>query len=132
MDAEQQTALVFDMMVAIAPEVARFHLRILSNRTGTPYSVSEEVLAQARRETATSNANVTLEFAMHLAAAFARCQTSIGETNPAQTQDAAQTQQETAPADKPRKTKPPPRIQPPASGVPEGTSPVPDLPEHRD
>jgi hypothetical protein len=131
-DADEQTTLVFDFMVAIASEVARFHLRILSNRTGAPYSVSEEVLAQARRETATSNANVTLEFAMHLAAAFARCQTSIGETNRAQTQDAAQTQQQTAPADKPRKTKPPARIQPPAAGVPAGTSPVPDLRGDRD
>jgi hypothetical protein len=82
MDADEQTNLVFDFMQAIAPEVVRFHLRILSNRTGAPYSVSEEVLAQARRETAASNANVTLEFAMHLAAAFAQCQGSISEKKP--------------------------------------------------
>jgi hypothetical protein len=121
MDAEEQTTLVFDFMQAIAPEVARFHLRILSNRTGAPYSVSEEVLAQARRETATSNANVTLEYAMHLAAAFVRCQTSISETK------SSETQHETPPTDKPRKAKPPERIQPPPSGFSEGTPAVSDL-----
>jgi hypothetical protein len=82
MDADEQTSLVFDFMQAIAPEVARVHMRILNNRIGAPYSVSEEVLAQARRETAESNASVTLEFAMHLAGAFVRCQASISETKP--------------------------------------------------
>jgi hypothetical protein len=127
MDTEEQTNLVFDMMIAIAPEVAHFHLRALDKRVGGPYSVSEEVLAQARRETANANANVTLEFAMHLAGAFARCQASIHEAHPAQAQDPTEAKQKTPAADKPRKAKPPERIQPAAAGVSPETSPVSDL-----
>ena len=127
MNADEQTSLIFDFMQAIAPEVAHHHLRLLEKRSsgGAPFVPDEEQLKDLRRQAAVNSAHITLEFAMHLAAAFAQCQASIDETQPAQTQDAA-------PADKPRKTKPAARIQSSAAGVSAGTSPVPDLPEHRD
>jgi hypothetical protein len=109
------------MMQAIAPEVAHYHLRLLEKRSsGGPSVLDEDQLKDLRRQAADNSANITLEFAMHLAAAFTQCQAHIGETKPAQTQGPA-------PADKPRKTKPIARIQPPAASVPTGTSPVPDL-----
>jgi hypothetical protein len=125
-NADEQTSLIFDFMAAIAPEVAHHHLRLLEKRSSAgPSVLDEDQLKDLRRQAAVNSANITLEIAMHLAAAFAQCQASIDETKPAQTQ-------ETAPADKPRKTKPIARIQPPAAGVLKGPSPVPDLPEHRD
>jgi hypothetical protein len=126
-NADEQTSLIFDFMAAIAPEVAHYHLRLLEKRSsGGPSVLDEEQLKDLRRQTALNNAHITLEFAMHLAGAFTQCQAaSIDETKPAQTQDPTA-------ADKPRKTKPTARIQPPAAGVLKGTSPVPDLPEHRD
>jgi hypothetical protein len=126
-NADEQTSLIFDFMQAIAPQVAHHHLRVLEKRSsGGPFVPDEEQLKDLRRQSALNSANITLEFAMHLAAAFARCQAaSIDETKPAQTQ-------EPTAADKPRKTKPTARIHPPAPGVSARTPPVPDLPEHRD
>jgi hypothetical protein len=106
-NADEQTSLIFDFMQVIAPEVAHYHLRLLEKRSSAgPFVPDEDQLKDLRRQSALNSANITLEFAMHLAAAFAQCQAaSIDETKPAQTQDAA-------PAAKPRKTKPP------ANGVP--------------
>jgi hypothetical protein len=95
-------------MVALAPEVAKYNLRLLDKHAAGPFSIqSDEALAEARRQVAVANAKITMEFALHLTAQFVTLDAAL-QTSEAK--DAPAPKQETAPAGEPCSPKPPARV----------------------
>jgi hypothetical protein len=70
MDPSEQAVLINDFMVAVAPVVARYTLETM--RLLKDSYRSEETEANIRRYAADAAANITMEFASHMAARFAQ------------------------------------------------------------
>jgi hypothetical protein len=112
MDPDQQVAITLSFMQAIAPVIARHHVRQAELQT-----------TSEMRQIAAANAKMTVEFAVHLTAQFASLDAALNST---QTQDVSQGQNPVAPGEQ-GAGNPVAGVQPPAAGVLEGTYPVSDL-----
>jgi hypothetical protein len=108
LDPAEQLSATFDFMVALAPEVAKYNLRLLDKHGAGPFSIqSDEALAEARRQVAIANAKITMEFALHLTAQFVTLDAAL-QTTPAQ--DTPAPKQESAPAGEPSAPDAPARV----------------------
>lgn len=89
MEALEQAELVRQFMLAICPEITRHTLRTIEKQIDNEYfaagrnlaeSPNEEHVAFLRDAAAQQASYMTLRWAMHLAAQFARLQTTLHET----------------------------------------------------
>jgi len=95
MDPAEELSATFDFMVALAPEIAKYNLRLLDKRGAGPFSIqSDEELAEARRQVAVANGKITMEFALYLTAQFATLDAAL---KPPETQNAAAPKDAVAP-----------------------------------
>jgi hypothetical protein len=72
MEPLDQAALVRDFMVALAPGISRYTLNALRVLKDFYPIRSEEAESDTRRRAANVAANITVEFASHMAARFAQ------------------------------------------------------------
>jgi hypothetical protein len=108
MDPAEQLSATFDFMIALAPEVAKYNLRLLDKRGAGPFSIqSDEALTEARRAVAIANAKITIEFALHLTAQFVTLDAALQTT---QTKDTPPPKQTTAAVGQPSTPEPPPGV----------------------
>jgi hypothetical protein len=92
----EQTQLIREFMLSIAPEVTRHRLSLIRRQLSASIAYDDEELANIRLDAAAQVADTTLQWSMHLAGAFGNF---LDETQRTPAKDPFKAlQHETAPA----------------------------------